>query len=100
MLLRVAGSLKLGWVTASLLISKLQAGARENVLSRALRDLGLLVKTQFILRWIENPDYRRRIHRQLNKGEASTHCSASYSSLTKGRYSAVKQISRRIRSSA
>ena len=69
-LLRVAGSLKLGWVTASLLISKLQAGARENVLSRALRDLGRLVKTQFILRWIENQDYRRRIHRQLNKGEA------------------------------
>ena len=57
-------------VTASLLISKLQTGARENVLSRALRDLGRLVKTQFILRWIENPDYRRRIHRQLNKGEA------------------------------
>ena len=69
-LLRVAGSLKLGWVTASLLSSKLQAGARENVLSRALRDLGRLVKTPFILRWIENPDYRRRIHRQLNKGEA------------------------------
>ena len=23
-----------------------------------------------LLRWIENPDYRRRIHRQLNKGEA------------------------------
>ena len=45
-------------------------GSRENVLSRALRDLGRLVKTQFILRWIENPDYRRRIHRQLNKGEA------------------------------
>ena len=39
-------------------------------MSRALRDLGRLVKTQFILRWIENPDYRRRIHRQLNKGEA------------------------------
>ena len=69
-LLRVAGSLKLGWVSASLLISKLPAGARENVLSRALRDPGRLVKTQFILRWIENPDYRRRIHRQLNKGEA------------------------------
>ena len=69
-LLRVAGSLKLGWVTASLLISKLQTGARENVLSRALRDLGCLVKTQFILRWIENPDYRRPIHPQLNKREA------------------------------
>ena len=45
-------------------------GARENVLSRTLRDLGRLVKTQFILRWIENPDYRRPIHRQLNKREA------------------------------
>ena len=45
-------------------------GSRESVLSRALRDLGRLVKTQFILRWIENPDYCRRIHRQLNKGEA------------------------------
>ena len=67
-LLRVAGSLKLGWVTASLLISKLQTGATQNVLSRALRDLGRLVKTQFILRWIENPDYRRRIHRQLDPG--------------------------------
>ena len=69
-LLRVVGSLKLGWVTASLLISKLQTGARENVLSRALRDPGRLVKTQFILRGIENPGYRRRIHRQLNQGEA------------------------------
>ena len=47
-LLRVAGSLKLGRGTASLLVSKLQTGARENVLSRALRDLGRLVKTQFL----------------------------------------------------
>ena len=39
-------------------------------MSRALRDLGRLAKTQFILRGIENPDYRRRIHRQLNQGEA------------------------------
>ena len=69
-LLRVAGSLKLGWVTASLLISKLQAGVRQNALTRALREYGRLVKTCFILQWIKSEDYRRRIHRQLNKGEA------------------------------
>ena len=69
-------------------------------MSRALRDLGRLVKTQFILRWIENPDYRRRIHRQLNKGEALHALRRFLFLLTKGRYSAVKQISRRIRSSA
>ena len=60
-LLRVAGSLKLGWVTASLLISKLQAGARENVLSRALRDLGRLVKTQFILTRIIHQRRKKRL---------------------------------------
>ena len=68
--LRVAGSLKSGWVTASLLISKLQAGVRQNALTRALREYGRLVKTCFILQWIKSEDYRRRIHRQLNKGEA------------------------------
>ena len=69
-LLRVAGSLQLGWVTASLLISKLQAGVRQNALTRALREYGRLVKTCFILQWIKSEDYRRRIHRQLNEGEA------------------------------
>jgi TnpA family transposase len=36
-LLRVAGSLKLGWVTASLFIAKLQCFRRQNVLTRALQ---------------------------------------------------------------
>jgi len=34
--LRLAGSLKLGWVTASLFISKLQAYPRQNILARVL----------------------------------------------------------------
>ena len=69
-ILRLAGSLKLGWVSASLFISKLQAYPRQNVLARALQEYGKLVKTIFILRYLENEDYRRRINTQLNKGEA------------------------------
>jgi len=69
-LLRVAGSLKRGWVTSSLFISRLQAYPRQNALARALQEYGRLVKTLFILRYLESPDYRRRIHTQLNKGEA------------------------------
>ena len=38
-MLRVAGSLKLGWVTASLFIAKLQSFRRQNVLTRALHAL-------------------------------------------------------------
>jgi hypothetical protein len=41
----VAGSLKRGWVTASLLIGKLQSYPRKNRLTRALQEYGRLVKT-------------------------------------------------------
>jgi len=41
-MLQLAGSLKRGWVTASLFISKLQAYPRQNVLTRALQEYGRL----------------------------------------------------------
>jgi TnpA family transposase len=69
-LLRVAGSLKLGWVTASLLIGKLHAMPRQNSLVKLLHEYGRLVKTNFILRYLGSEEYRRRINLQLNKGEA------------------------------
>lgn len=68
-MLRVAGSLKLGWVTASLFISKLQSFPQQNDLARSLIEYGRLVKTIFILRYLDSVDYRRRINTQLNKGE-------------------------------
>lgn len=69
-LLRVAGSLKQGWVPASLLVGKLQSYPRQNRLLRALQEYGRLAKTIFILRYLEDEEYRRRINAQLNKGEA------------------------------
>jgi TnpA family transposase len=68
-MLRLAGSLKMGWVTASLLISKLNAMPKNNTLIRAMQEYGRLIKTSFILRYLCNPEFRRQIHRQLNKGE-------------------------------
>jgi TnpA family transposase len=69
-LARVAGSLKRGYVTASLLISKLHAYPRQNQLTKLLQEYGRLVKTLFILRYLEDQALRRRVHAQLNKGEA------------------------------
>jgi TnpA family transposase len=69
-MLRLAGSLKLGHVTASLYISKLQAYPRQSTLAQALQEYGRLVKTIFILRYLDSEAYRRRINVQLNKGEA------------------------------
>jgi TnpA family transposase len=69
-LLRLAASLKTGWSTASLLISKLQSFPRKNNLARALQEYGKIKKTEFILRYLLDNDFRRKINRQLNKGES------------------------------
>ena len=84
-ILRVAGSLKLKWVTASLLIRKLQAFPRQHVLTRALQEYGRLVKTIFILRYFHSEAYRRQIGTQLNKGEKLHTLRAYLHSANRGR---------------
>ncbi len=66
-MLRLAGSLKMGWVTASLLISKLNAMPKHNTLIRAMQEYGRLIKTNFILRYLCNPEFQRQIHRQTQQ---------------------------------
>jgi TnpA family transposase len=84
-MLRVAASLKLKWVTASLLIRKLQAFPRQHILTRALQEYGRLVKTIFVLRYFHNEAYRRRIGTQLNKGEKLHTLRAYLHSANRGR---------------
>ncbi len=69
-LARIAGSLKLGYVSASLLVARLQAGARQHPLAKALLEYGNLLRTLHALRWFTDEAFRRRIGRQLNKGES------------------------------
>jgi TnpA family transposase len=69
-MVRVIGSMKLGWVTASLFVQKLQAYPQQNALAAALQEYGRLVRTLHTMRWYASPEERRRILRQLNKGEA------------------------------
>ena len=69
-LLRIAGSLKQGYVTASLLISKLQSPQQKNALTKALQEWGKLNETIFILKYLQSPEYQKKITVQLNKGEA------------------------------
>ncbi len=48
-MLRVAGSLKLGWVTASLFLSKLKSFPQQNDLASSLAEYGRTIKTIFII---------------------------------------------------
>lgn len=68
-LLRLAGSLKLGVVRAAGLTRTLQTNDRPTRLARALQELGRLVKTLYLLRYVDDEDYRRRILTQLNRHE-------------------------------
>ncbi len=56
-------------LNSSLFIGKLQSFPQQNGLLGALQEYGRLVKTNFILRYLNSEDYRRRINTQLNKGE-------------------------------
>ena len=69
-ILRLAASIKQGTVTASLMLRKLGGYPRQNGLAVALRELGRIERTLFILDWLQNVELRRRVNAGLNKGEA------------------------------
>lgn len=69
-ILRLATSIKQGTVTASLMLRKLGSYPRQNGLAVALRELGRIERTLFILDWLQNVELRRRVNAGLNKGEA------------------------------
>ncbi|EPL6248495.1 TPA: Tn3 family transposase [Klebsiella pneumoniae] len=69
-ILRLASSIKQGTVTASLMLRKLGSYPRQNGLAVALRELGRIERTLFILDWLQSVELRRRVHAGLNKGEA------------------------------
>jgi TnpA family transposase len=68
--LRLAASIQQGTVTASLILRKLGSYPRQNSLALALREIGRIERTLFMLAWLEDPALRRRVTAGLNKGEA------------------------------
>jgi len=69
-ILRLSTSIKQGAVTASLMLRKLGGYPRQNGLAVALRELGRIERTLFILDWLQSVELRRRVQVGLNKGEA------------------------------
>lgn len=67
--LRVAGSLHLGTVSAAELLRSLLRSIRPSTLARAIGTLGRISKTLYLLAYIDDEHYRRRILTQLNRGE-------------------------------
>jgi hypothetical protein len=69
-LLRVAASVKGGHATAALVVGKLCSSKRQqNALTSAIKEYGASRRTVYAAQYLADETYRRRIGRQLNKGE-------------------------------
>lgn len=69
-LLRVVLSIKAGRITPSTLLRKLGTYSRKNKLYQAMRELGRVVRTEFLLRYLSDAELRGTIQAATNKSEA------------------------------
>lgn len=69
-LLRLATSVRMGTVPASLMLRRLGSYPRQNGLALALREVGRIERTLFTLDWLDDPMLRRQATAELNKGES------------------------------
>ncbi len=68
-MMRVAWSLKLRTAPANVVVQRLTSGSPHDRLSKAVRSLGRMVKTNYVLRYFTDRELRRTVQKQLNKGE-------------------------------
>ncbi len=69
-ILRLVASTVSGKIQPSLMLKKLSAYPRQNDLALALREIGRIERSIFMLDWISDTDLQRRTQIGLNKGEA------------------------------
>lgn len=69
-LFRCAATMAAGKIRPSQLLRKLASYPRQNDLAAALREVGRVERTLFIIEWILDADLQRRAQIGLNKGEA------------------------------
>jgi TnpA family transposase len=72
-ILRLLVSLKWKVVTASTVLKRLNSYAQHHPLYLALREVGRAVRTEFLLRYLDDQDLRKRIDDQLDKLESTHH---------------------------
>lgn len=70
-ILRFILTIKSRRTTASQLLKRLTSYSKHHKLYRAIKEFGKIIKTDFLLTYIDDVELRQRIEKQLNKVEAS-----------------------------
>ena len=68
-ILRFVSTIKLGYTQASILLKRLNSYSRQHPLYKALKDLGRLYKTDYILRYVADPELRATVEGMLTQVE-------------------------------
>lgn len=69
-ILRLVTSIKLKNTIPSQILKRLNSYANQNPLYQALKEFGKVIRTIFLLRYMDDELMRQRIHQQLVKGES------------------------------
>lgn len=69
--LRFNATIRLKVTTASQLFRRLNSYSKQHPLYKALKEFGKIPKTLFILKYVDDPEFRQSIEKQLNKVEGS-----------------------------
>jgi len=70
-ILHLAASITTRSVSPSMILKKLAASSKPSQLAKALRELGRIERSLFMIEWYSSPALRRRCQAGLNKGEAA-----------------------------
>lgn len=70
-ILRFVLTIKMGYSKASTLIRRLNSYSRQHPLHKALKELGRIYKTLYILQYVDEPAIRKSVERMLSKAENS-----------------------------
>ncbi|OJD69837.1 hypothetical protein BAU27_28045 [Bacillus sp. NH11B] len=65
-------------------MGKLSSYTRQNKVAKALREMGRIEKTIFILDYLSDKTLRRKVQRGLNKGEAMNSLASNIFGETRG----------------
>jgi TnpA family transposase len=68
-ILRLGASIKKGKVLPSHVLRQITTRHQQNQFSKALAEFGRIDRTDFMLRWISDPEFRRDVQVMLNKNE-------------------------------
>lgn len=69
LILRLMVTIKKGEYKPSVILKRLGSYPKQHALQAALKEFGRIIKSKFILEYVDDVDLRQSIEKQLNKGE-------------------------------